>query len=39
VLLKNRPATRMTGVAVQNRTNCPGVRLIPSQVKVTLLAP
>jgi hypothetical protein len=39
VLLKNKPATRMTSVALQNRTNCPGVRLVPSQVKVLLLAP
>lgn len=39
VLLKNKPATRMTSVALQNRTNCPGVRLVPSQVKVILLAP
>lgn len=39
VLLKNKPATRMTSVALQNRTNCPGVRLVPSQVKVMILAP
>ena len=33
------PATRMTSVALQNSTNCPGARLVPSQVKVILLAP
>jgi hypothetical protein len=33
------PVTRMTSVALQNSTNCPGVRLVPSQPKVILLAP
>jgi hypothetical protein len=33
------PATRMTSVTIQNSTNCPGVRLVPSQPKVILLAP
>jgi len=31
------PATKMTSVAIQNSTNCPGCRLVPSQVKVLLL--
>jgi hypothetical protein len=39
VLLNYMPATRMTSVALQNSTNCPGVRLVPSQVKILLLAP
>ena len=39
VLLKGIPATKMTSVALQNSTNCPGMRLVPSQVKVVLLAP
>ena len=34
-----RPATRLTSVAIGNQTNCPGVRLVPSQVKVLLPAP
>ena len=39
VLVQGIPATRMTSVALQNSTNCPGIRLVPSQVKVLLLAP
>jgi hypothetical protein len=39
VLVGGMPATRMTSVALQNSTNCPGLRLVPSQVKVLLLAP
>jgi hypothetical protein len=39
VVVMGVPATRMTSVALQNSTNCPGVRLVPSQVKVLLLAP
>jgi hypothetical protein len=39
VLLQCMPATRMTSVALQNSTNCPGARIVPSQVKVMLLAP
>ena len=38
-LVGGMPATRMTSVSLQNSTNCPGVRLVPSQVKVLLLAP
>lgn len=33
------PATRLTSVALQNSTNCPGVRVVPSQFKVLILAP
>lgn len=39
VLVDGMPATRLTSVALQNSTNCPGMRLVPSQVKVLLLAP
>ncbi|KYF99228.1 type VI secretion protein [Sorangium cellulosum] len=37
-LIGGIPATRMTSMSLQNSTNCPGMRLVPSQVKV-LLAP
>ena len=33
------PATRLTSASLQNSTNCPGCRVVPSQVKVTILAP
>ncbi|MEP7122580.1 MAG: DUF4150 domain-containing protein [Byssovorax sp.] len=39
VLVGGMPATRLTSVALQNSTNCPGIRLVPSQIKVLLLAP
>lgn len=39
VIVGGMPATRLTSVAIQNNTNCPGVRTIPSQVKVILLSP
>jgi len=32
-------SSRLTSVALQNSTNCPGVRVVPSQVKVLVLAP
>lgn len=38
-LVVGMPATRMTSVALQNSTNCPGVRIVPSQPKVIVLAP
>ncbi len=38
-LVGGMPATRMTSVALQNSTNCPGMRIVPSQPKVLLLAP
>lgn len=39
VLTCGMPTTRLTSVNIQNSTNCPGVRVVPSQVKVLLLAP
>ena len=39
VLLHAAPATRMTTINIQNSTNCPGIRLVPSQPKVLVLAP
>lgn len=39
VLVGGMPATRLTSVSLQNSTNCPGMRVVPSQVKVLLLAP
>jgi hypothetical protein len=39
VLVGGMPATRLTSVALQNSTNCPEIRLVPSQIKVLLLAP
>jgi hypothetical protein len=39
VLFNAMPASRMTSVSIQNSTNCPGVRTVPSQPLVVLLAP
>ena len=39
VLLKGMPASRMTSMSLQNSTNAPGCRLVPSQVKILMLAP
>ncbi len=39
VLTGGMPTTRLTSVSIQNSTNCPGMRIVPSQVKVLLLAP
>ncbi len=33
------PVTRMTSMGIQNSTNCPGIRLVPSQVNTLVLAP
>ncbi|HRD95043.1 MAG TPA: DUF4150 domain-containing protein [Rubrivivax sp.] len=38
-LLMGMPATRLTSMSLQNSTNCPGCRIVPSQVKVLLLGP
>ncbi len=38
-LVAGAPASRLTSVALQNSTNCVGVRVVPSQTKVLLLAP
>lgn len=37
VLFKCIPATRLTSLAVQNRANALGMRIVPSQIKVVLL--
>jgi hypothetical protein len=39
VLFGGMPATRLTSMTLQNSTNAPGVRLVPSQPTVVLLAP
>lgn len=39
VLVNGMPATRMTSINIQNNTNCPGMTLVPSQVRVLLLSP
>jgi hypothetical protein len=39
VLVGGMPATRLTSMSLQNSTNCPGMRIVPSQTKVLLLAP
>ncbi len=39
VLVGGAPATRLTSTSLQNSTNCPGCRVLPSQTKVLLLAP
>lgn len=39
ILVGGLPGTRLTSVALQNSTNCPGMRLVPSQIKVLLLGP
>jgi hypothetical protein len=39
ILLKGMPATRLTSLSLQNNTNAPGCRVVPSQTKVLLLAP
>lgn len=39
VLVGGIPATRLTSMTLQNSTNIVGARVVPSQVKVLLLAP
>ena len=39
VLMGGKPATKLTSMSIQNNTNAPGCQLVPSQVKVLLLAP
>lgn len=39
VLVGGMPITRMTSMSLQNNTNCPGCRLVPSQTSVIVLAP
>lgn len=38
-LVGGMPATRLTSASIQNSTNCPGMRVVPSQVKVIVLKP
>ncbi|HJL15504.1 MAG TPA: DUF4150 domain-containing protein [Sandaracinaceae bacterium LLY-WYZ-13_1] len=38
-LVGGQPASRLTSVSLQNNTNCPGARVLPSQVSVMVLAP
>ena len=39
VLMMGAPATKLTSMSLQNNTNAPGARIVPSQVKVLMLAP
>ena len=39
VLVGGQPATRMSSASLQNSTNCPGVRVMPSQTTVLITAP
>ncbi len=39
VIVGGAPVSRLTSVSLQNSTNCPGMRIIPSQTKVLVLAP
>lgn len=39
ILMGGAPATRLSSASLQNSTNCPGARIVPSQTKVVLLAP
>ncbi len=39
VLVGGLPGTRLTSVNIQNSTNAPGMRIVPSQLRVLLLAP
>ena len=39
VLFSGMPAPRLTSMSLQNSTNAPGARLVPSQPTVLLLAP
>ena len=38
-LVGGLPQTRLTSVSIQNSTNAPGCRIVPSQVRVLVLAP
>lgn len=38
-LVGGAPVTRMTSMGIQNNTNCPGMRIVPSQVQVIVLSP
>lgn len=38
-LIGGMPASRVSSVSLQNGTNCPGARALPSQVTVLILSP
>ncbi len=38
-LIQGMPATRLTSMSLQNSTNIPGCRIVPSQTLVLILAP
>ena len=38
-LVVGMPATRLTSMTIQNNTNVPGCRIVPSQPKVIILRP
>ncbi len=39
VICGGAPLQRLTSFGIQNSTNCPGVRVVPSQVQVLVLSP
>jgi hypothetical protein len=39
MLVGGMPTTRLTSMSLQNSTNIPGCRIVPSQVRVIVLAP
>jgi hypothetical protein len=39
VLIGGMPVTKMTSISIQNNTNCPGIRAVPSQPTVISLGP
>ncbi|HVK68899.1 MAG TPA: DUF4150 domain-containing protein [Polyangium sp.] len=39
VLVGGMPVTKMTSMSIQNSTNCPGMRIVPSQPTVLSLGP
>ncbi|KYF77205.1 type VI secretion protein [Sorangium cellulosum] len=39
VLVGGMPLTKLTSMSIQNSTNCPGMRVAPSQVTVLSLGP
>jgi hypothetical protein len=39
VLVDGMPVTRLTSINIHNSTNCPGMRIVPSQPIVLAIAP
>lgn len=39
MLVGGAPTTRLSSMSIQNSTNCPGCRIVPSQIKVLVLSP